>query len=253
MDNGKKSIINKYKIIEWLAIIVASISLTITMCQNNKIEELRYKDKALEYRPDLYSFNPPAIDSTISTFTKYEEFYNDKTDNNELILYYDLTVNGSITYKNIGNSKAIFRGFASHDFSNNKFQLKNIILDSTNVNFKFNDEVPQTILVGDSITIDFEHLITDFQSDLFTIHLMVYYQNESENYYYTYHWASYECPIITINKLFDAEFIKVPEKFYRKIFLIDSNCFSGIFSKDEQKKLNKRFSNHYEKQFDKKP
>ena len=240
MYNEKPSFITKYQVIGLLAVLIAIISIILTLNQNNKIEDLRYVDKALEYRPDLYSNKNHIIDLGEIIIEEIEVFQDNKIDSLNISLSCLLNVKGSISYRNIGNSKAIYIGLMCHDYNSNDLQLITTLLDSTNIQVKPIRKAPKEIRVGDSLNINFEHKIANSQNDQFTIHVMLLYKNELDNLFYTYHWAKYKIPPVPFRNTTLKEVSDSPLKPPSSLSFVSGDCFSGIFDKKEFDNVRKR-------------
>jgi hypothetical protein len=237
----------------WIAVgalIISIIGLVCDHCQNKKIEDLDYKNKALEFRPLLKIVGIPKIDSfELKSYKKVDmrEFL-DSSDTTERFVDIPsiLTINLKLNMVNAGNSiAAVYAEFWSDTLSGSD-KIRDILLDkklrehrlskSPIIDyFRFKEIQP-----GETTDFEFSHTVKFLEEDKFTMHFLFLYKNEAGALYDTYYWARYtttpivgvpEFAVINGQLAFRMKFAKT--EFTEFLKLLDQNMASKTYPRTE--------------------
>ncbi|WP_258104491.1 hypothetical protein [Marinoscillum sp. MHG1-6] len=228
----------------FFAIVLSVIALTYDCSQNKKISELQTNLNNLNYKPTikvdsikLINFRE-RVDSILIT--------PDIADS-QGIVNLKSTIETEVVFdlENIGTSKANIITALCIDTVSGDDKLRNFLYDgiyklsydsSNGVFYKFWELQP-----GDKDELRFKKNIQFIDDGLFTIHLLLIYQNELGTIYDTYYWAQYkkkkmELDVIVDNRTGEIVASKSANNSLKNFLTsIDDNVAYHIYSKEEEK------------------
>jgi len=242
--NLKKS--DKISIISLFIVFIFSIWSRIDSCnQNKKIEDLEYKNSALQYRPNLVVVGTPILDSAVvDNPIKLNSRYSDSTYNIEIPQKYFIT----LKLFNSGNSIAKFIGYIFTDTTSGEDIIRKYILNNnwgqkdievTNKIYYSSKEIKS----NDTISISFNPTVQFVEDERFTLHFLFLYYGENGVLYDTYYWV--RCSASPLKIRIDSIIVKgkffkmVSQKFAKHDLLkiIDYNSSWNIYDKEDSRNI----------------
>jgi len=237
-------------IISVIAIGVSMIAIGIDYCQHKSLKKLQYEFNSINYRPTIKIENIlltaflERIDSI--NFSKYL-----------IDTMTDIKVNSKIQTDinfdliNIGNSTAKIVAAYCIDTVSGDAKLRELIykkvielqFDSSNNEFY----TYWHLLPSDKDKLKFHKTIDFINKNIFTIHLLLFYENDLGMLYDTYYWARFKKNDLTFGVLVDPRNEKLiaarlEDDFKEYVKKIDDNNAYKVYSKKEKKHFDKLYA-----------
>lgn len=232
-----------------LAIIISVFALTISTCNDRKLEKINYKLSSIEYRPRLIISEPEIVklNYIIDSIPVKKEINKDDSIA-DVFAKFDLELRLKIT--NSGNHTAKILGWAITDTLSDSPILKSILKESNRKRkisedtIKFSYQLTE-VRPNDFCFIRVRHTPQFIKENKYILHVMLFYENEIGQLFDTYYWLNLKTNEIVIPNpfIFENDSLKMSE-FAKELFRIietqQENNFSSIYSDKEKNKIIKR-------------
>jgi hypothetical protein len=192
------------------AIVVSGIGLYRDCRQDKKIEENNYLSRAFTYQPllkvtsqSIIPISPPEFSTTLDVLNDVRHIKEPEIDTIQKII--SLNISSKLTIKNIGNYLARIVALVYLDTLYDGDYIRNIFLSNNFMEEKFRGKpfpeyFQKEILPSDSTTIEFLHSVNFIVEGRFTLHYLVFYENNEGALYDTYYWAAYKTKPLRFSK-----------------------------------------------------
>ena len=205
--------------INFVGIIVALTFSVINLCsnsaQNKRLAALDYQSNAVNFQPKLVISKEPIeyklfIDSTLVKFSMRDFFIRNSTEDYP-IFNADANIQGYVKFKitNTGNSIAKLQFVIQSDTTDAIEYLRRHFFDksfskkvkvSQFSSFTQSELLPNAV---DTLQLKFDVNIKYITDNSFTLHFLIFYENELGNYYDTYYWVQFNVKDILFPRPFD--------------------------------------------------
>ena len=230
------------------AVIISIIALCKDCSQNKKIDKTNYSLSQIQNKPQIKIIKTEIIGFELHSEMNpqgTEESYlkHDTTD-----LGVELELNTRIYLTNIGNVSAKIFGEICSDNTSSKRFLREILKDVKHTvdTTGFIKDYYRNIEInnGDTLKIERKFKISNPNIDKFTIHYMLLYENDLDQYFDTYYWARFKLNELVIKEEFYPNeqllHLKVARKdLINMIKFIDDYNYTDSYNLKEKKELDK--------------
>jgi len=186
-----------------LALLVAAFPIFYSIFfQDPKIDELKSRYDAIQFHPQISLSDTPTISMVAFKSKEYKERPKFVTPPIHIpeIPYQSMSVEGTITLQitlpliNRGNSKADLMGWIIYDSVYGGELLREIMLNKSKATSRLNATEDSSfyrceeILPGDTLNKTITFPLFHPQKDMFTVHILLLYENELGNLFDSYFW-----------------------------------------------------------------
>lgn len=242
-----------------LSIITIGISLfaLIRSCvTDSKLDEANYRISSVEHRPRLKLSNPEILSINISV-DSISSVANNKSSDSVSNLYVDIDLRIKVKVINIGNSTAKVSGWVITDTLSERDIIRTEIFKNHNVEYKgigVQLDTPifphylQELAPQDSSFIEFKYKVQSFSDKGFTMHILIYYENELHQLFDTYYWAHIDKKNILLKSSniiqgHSIDQIKLSKEALKIIEIKSDNNDSEIYTKKQRALVLHEFEN----------
>jgi len=241
----KKTYISNF--IAGAALIVSIIVLGKDCSQDKKIDKTNYSLAQIQFKPQI-----KIVKTQIIGFDFHSDFY---LETDEEYLSHDtidskaeLELNVRFHITNIGNTPAKIFGEICTDNTSSKRFIKTILKKQEHKNDTtpfINDYYSKIeISNGDTLEIERNFKIKQINDKMFTLHYLLLYRNDLNQYFDTYYWARFKCNELIFKEEYYPEsqivrFKAAKKDIIKMVEFVDDMNYSDIYSNEEKIELDK--------------
>ncbi len=231
-------------IIAFLAIIISIITLFYTCSNDKKIEEINYRITSIEHKPhiDVAKIEIVSLENKIDSIEQSN--YNNSPEDT-LSLYMSSIITFKINIVNMGNTNAKLDCVCIIDTTSQDDFLKKLLtrqkLDSIENQLEFTYPLIE-LKPSDTMSVSFERSIQWIKGNIFTIHILFFYENDLKQLYDTYYWARFKYNEIICKTEFNPTNKTLTLKNTNNttsdyVHQLDHNSYSKCYDEKEKKEI----------------